>query len=332
MPMVRLPTAGAPPNSTRRRDAFYCKGLAWHAKGDAGRAIAAYSVAIGIDAKDDASHYARGMARADRKDYAGAVVDFDEALELDPGNPDYAIVRKAAAQGGGEPAAKARAAATKPAGQAQNKTVGDAIEQGTIWRAQNQFDQAIEQYDIAVAADPSNAGAHTLRGFTYALKGDPDRAMADYDKAIKLDPKSTDAYFYRTAIWLQRGKSDRAIADLSTIISLQPANADAYVLRSRARAMKHDCDGIIADSTKVIRLRPTDAEAWFNRGFCWNREKQYDRAIADLDEALRLDPNHANASKERDDAAMTRAANKQAPTTGGAAATPRPITKSGIAL
>ncbi|TGT60910.1 tetratricopeptide repeat protein, partial [bacterium M00.F.Ca.ET.159.01.1.1] len=74
------------------------------------------------------------------------------------------------------------------------------------------------------------------------------------------------------------------------------------------------------------------AEAWFNRGFCWNREKQYDRAIADLDEALRLDPNHANASKERDDAAMARAANKQAPTTGGAAATTRDIKKSGIAL
>ncbi|MGT2468448.1 tetratricopeptide repeat protein [Mesorhizobium atlanticum] len=34
----------------KARDAHYCEGMAWHAKGDAGRAIAAsYAVAIGID-------------------------------------------------------------------------------------------------------------------------------------------------------------------------------------------------------------------------------------------------------------------------------------------
>ncbi|TIU79912.1 MAG: tetratricopeptide repeat protein, partial [Mesorhizobium sp.] len=64
--------------------------------------IAAYSVAIGIDPKADASYYARGMARADSKDYAGAIADFDQALKLDPGNGDYAIARKAAVAARGE--------------------------------------------------------------------------------------------------------------------------------------------------------------------------------------------------------------------------------------
>ncbi|MGT2468447.1 hypothetical protein ACVOMV_32350 [Mesorhizobium atlanticum] len=30
------------------------------------------------------------MARADSKDYTGAIADFDEALKLDPGNGDHA--------------------------------------------------------------------------------------------------------------------------------------------------------------------------------------------------------------------------------------------------
>jgi tetratricopeptide (TPR) repeat protein len=222
-----------------------------------GGALLDLAKAISLDPDNADAYLIRSHARTLNGDKAGAAMDCRRAIELDrnrSGACDVQLVGDSSASPAlpqpHEPAtdspkpqaivpnvpstndlvdkslaAKAKVAAPQPASQIPNKTVDNAIEQGTIWRAQKQYDRAIEQYGIAIAADPSNAVAYTLRGFTYALKGDPDRAMADQNKAIKLNPKSTDSYYYRSALWMQKGKIDRAIADLTTIISLKPKDA-----------------------------------------------------------------------------------------------------------
>ncbi|RWE71941.1 MAG: tetratricopeptide repeat protein, partial [Mesorhizobium sp.] len=96
-----------------------------------------------------------GGAFAAKGDYDRAIADFDQALKLDP--------KMSLAHKGRELAlaAKGKVAASQPTGRLRNKTAEDAIEAGDIWRTQNQLDRALEQYGIAIAADPSNARAHT---------------------------------------------------------------------------------------------------------------------------------------------------------------------------
>ena len=50
------------------------------------------------------------------------------------------------------------------------------------------FDEAIRDYDQAIALKPNYAIAHKNRGDAYAKKGEFDRAIRNYDLAIELKP------------------------------------------------------------------------------------------------------------------------------------------------
>jgi tetratricopeptide (TPR) repeat protein len=68
------------------------------------------------------------------------------------------------------------------------------------WRGENyyekrEYDNAVANYSIAIALEPSDDLAYRLRGQAYEKKHD----LADYSKAIALDPKN--AFTYRLHVW-----------------------------------------------------------------------------------------------------------------------------------
>jgi tetratricopeptide (TPR) repeat protein len=95
---------------------------------------------------------ARGIAYKRKGDYDRAIVDYDEAIRLDPNN--------------------ARAYSNR----------------GNAYADKGDYDRAIADYDEAIRLDPKFARAYSNRGNAYDGKGDYDRAIADYDEAIRLDP------------------------------------------------------------------------------------------------------------------------------------------------
>jgi tetratricopeptide (TPR) repeat protein len=64
------------------------------------------------------------------------------------------------------------------------ETVRTHLDHGGACLDKGKHDEAIADYDKAIALDPSFALAYSNRGLAYAKKGDVDRAIADYDKAI----------------------------------------------------------------------------------------------------------------------------------------------------
>ncbi len=50
------------------------------------------------------------------------------------------------------------------------------------------YDDAIEDYDKAIALAPNDAIAYALRGGAYKHKGDKEQAIVDYRKALELNP------------------------------------------------------------------------------------------------------------------------------------------------
>lgn len=69
----------------------------------------------------------------------------------------------------------------------------------TNWRAWNglgfyhdtlaKWDQAIESYTKALAANPNSAIIHSNRGYSRILRGDVDAALPDLIRAVELDPR-----------------------------------------------------------------------------------------------------------------------------------------------
>src|SRR5262245_46207672 len=66
-------------------------------------------------------------------------------------------------------------------------TASSYLERGNVWVGKGAFDRAIDDFGLAIAFDPGQAGAWYNRAAARYLKGDLDGALADFNR----DRKST---------------------------------------------------------------------------------------------------------------------------------------------
>jgi TolB-like protein/class 3 adenylate cyclase/dienelactone hydrolase len=168
-----------------------------------------------------------------QKDLERAVESFDQALQLDPDNPQ-ALAGKAMAQiplsmafnrtnfanalNDGEKAADQLLAA-HPDNVWGHYVKGVVARSRGTFHLDTKFDAALTQFQSAIAADPNFAPAYADMGDTLVLSGRAEDAIEPIDKALRLDPHDSgrfmpeyymcDAYAHmakweQTATWCER--------------------------------------------------------------------------------------------------------------------------------
>ena len=194
----------------------------------------------------------------------------------------------------------------------------DHLNRGNDLLAEKKFDEALQEFDMAIAINSKFAEAYLKRGIAYAWKGDGDRALTEYNEAIRLRPRYAEAYYYRgmrinnigyfklaDADYNLDSSSidyfDRAIADYTRAIQINPNYLDAYFARAESYSNKEDYDLAIADYTSMLRINPNSADAYIARGTMYVLKNDHERAIAEYTSAIRIDPNYAEAYKNRGD-------------------------------
>jgi tetratricopeptide (TPR) repeat protein len=119
----------------------------------------------------------RGDSFSAIKDYAHAILDYDQAIRL---NPEYA--------------------------EAYNN-------RGYAYYWSGNPAHAIADYSRAIALRPNYAYAYNNRGAAYMASGHPDRAISDLDHALELQPEFPQAYINRGNAHLRSGHISLAFAD-----------------------------------------------------------------------------------------------------------------------
>ena len=112
----------------------------------------------------------RGNAYLSKREHDRAIVDYGEAIKLDP------------------------------------KYVAPLYNRGLAHAGKRDFDRAIADYSQALAINPKHVNAYDSRGLAYYSKRDYDRAIVDYNEAIKLDPKHSRAYAHRGVLFWGQGR------------------------------------------------------------------------------------------------------------------------------
>jgi tetratricopeptide (TPR) repeat protein len=186
------------------------------------RAIAS-SVVRGSDLA--VAYNQRGLAYENTGKHDAAVVDFSEAIRL---NPTYAIALN-------------------------NRS----------WALNNrgEYDRAIADSTAAIKLDPKYATAYVNRGVSYENKGECDKAISDYGEAIKLNPKFAGAYNNRGVCYNDKGDFGRAIQDFDEAIRLSPKETSPYFNRGASYEKKGDAERALANYRAVLRLKPNDPAA-----------------------------------------------------------------------
>ncbi|MBA3650390.1 MAG: tetratricopeptide repeat protein [Chthoniobacterales bacterium] len=127
----------------------------------------------------------------------------------------------------------------------------------------------------------------------------PDEALQELDKALEAEPRNRAALRLRAYIYLQQGKWEKAIADYDVAINtIAEVDIEGRTRRGFAYRNLKQYDKALEDVDKVIEARPKDVEAYRRRVFVYRAMKQNDKAIADLQTILKLKPDDKDAQEQ----------------------------------
>ena len=109
-----------------------------------------------------------------------------------------------------------------------DKLLSKYLQRGDQRLFAKKYDEAIDDYNEAIALKPNYAPVYSIRGYAYRIKGDFESAIKDYTKLIELRPDNADAYCDRGIAYSKNGDFERAIQDFNKAIQIKPNLADAY--------------------------------------------------------------------------------------------------------
>ncbi len=123
------------------------------------------------------------------------------------------------------------------------------LEQISKWKS------SISLWSCVIENEPGAVPqAYYSRGYAFYEKGLLDNALADYNTAIALNPFSYESYNNRGIILEKKGRYEEAIEDFGTVIRLMPSNYHAYYNRARLFRNLGMYDRAAEDSDKAAEL------------------------------------------------------------------------------
>lgn len=171
---------------------------------------------------------------------------------------------------------------------------------GIAFLEQGLIDNAISDFDKAVALRPDYAEAFNNRGNAKYVAGRYEEAIADFDEALHLNPKLTAVLSNRGQAYNTLQRYASAVADLDIYLREKPHDRDALLNRAFALRQLKAYGRAIDDLTAALRLGPRDPIALNAR--CWTRAiaaLELREALVDCDESLRLRPGNCQTLDSR---------------------------------
>ncbi len=109
--------------------------------------------------------------------------------------------------------------------------MNDYYQQGLAKAQARDYWGAIEDFQLALIANPAAAEVYYRRGLAYFDLGDNLSAVSDYTKSIELRPQQRDAYYGRSLVRLILKNLSGALTDINQAIAFGRDYAPAYQLK-----------------------------------------------------------------------------------------------------
>ncbi|MGZ4056014.1 MAG: tetratricopeptide repeat protein [Bacteroidia bacterium] len=138
-------------------------------------------------------------------------------------------------------------------------------------------------------------------GMALEALGKQDDALTDFEKAIAIDPKYPEALCEHGIILISKGSKDKGCMDLRKAKTLKNDKAkdlyekDAcsgmsttFVTSGDTKFAAKDYDGALTDYTSAIQLNSDSIDPYLKRAQCNLQLKKYDKAVNDYNKALKI--------------------------------------------
>ncbi len=268
-------------------------------------------------------------------DYAGAAAAYAAALELEPDNAGYILLRGQALLNAGNglealpelTALEARSGDYRVSALIADIYVGQGQIDYAIWsleraleKAENANDAAAqastlvklgalqrslgretlatEAYERAVAVDPGSWEAQYNLGVTYLEAGQPRQALAPLQQSARLNGNQAEVYLALATAYDQLAESDQALTNAQEAIAR--LTDPELMLDARfiaARALYRNAEYLAASEQlqSVVQARSGDAQVQLWSGLTAYQLRDYATAVRAFERAAQLAPNSIEA-------------------------------------
>jgi tetratricopeptide (TPR) repeat protein len=281
------PTIATAPSSNKiNPDRLLSVGGARQNKGDSRGALIAYNNALKMQPNNPDAYFRRGVLYYDMKNYQAAYSDFNQVVRLSPDSA-VAFMNRGLSQDLMQKNQEAVKDYTKSI--SLNPQYAAAyLNRGAVKNELGDYQGALTDLNQAINLKQNYALGYLNRGDSYIGLQDYRRAIADLDLAISLKPDNALAYSLRGYAYRKLEQYERSILDYDLAIRFQPDYVSAYFGRAFARRGSKDDQGALQDYSKVINLSPQFAEAYYNRGLIYIDFGDKSKALADFQKASTL--------------------------------------------
>jgi len=144
-----------------------------------------------------------------------------------------------------------------------------------------------------------SAQAHVLLGQTLDEWSDPERAQQEFERALALDPSSAGANFERGRLALEGNDLDTAERYLQKAVGLAPDSGRCEYYLGLVFVRRPPTSGSLASARRhlerALELAGPHAGVFFALGGVCEREKKTQEAVEYFEKAVQLAPDYADA-------------------------------------
>lgn len=152
------------------------------------------------------------------------------------------------------------------------------------------FAEALGCYNRALDIDKNNIKARTFRGDIYRDWGRNQQALQEYDMALAIDPAYRDALLGKAQILVLQHKESQAMDIYQDVLSRDPKNAIALYNAANIQAKENNLEEAMDKLNQVLLLKQDCAEALYARGVVEEQMGDLEAARADYAKAQMVDP------------------------------------------
>jgi len=260
-----------------------------------------------------------GNALMESLKYDDAVVQYTNAIGLEPSNAEYYSARGSAYENLG----KFNEAYTDFGKSVifNSKDVEEVIKLGRVCNKMGKYNEALALLNKATGMDKRNARAYpekviTLiglekydqalrtsdtailirddamhyyyRGIIYANLNNDIIAKREFEKSISKDKKAVAPRLALADLLVRINDTKSATEQVNTVLAMNDKNVDAYVVRSRIYKKQLDYANAINDLSKTILIDAENPEYYLIRGTYYKEFNQHSNGINDLSKYITL--------------------------------------------
>lgn len=186
------------------------------------------------------------------------------------------------------PAARSRRAKPRPAnaGAWVYTTTQEKVEPGTVhlqkawsYQAGGMLDWALQEFERALAENPSLVKAHLGIGEIYEVRGDYNRAAEAYEGARRIAPRNFDATYKLGLMYQLLDRVEDAVGLYQQALAIEPESPEAHLNLATAYLQLNQAGLALPYAQRATELDPDSRPAFVNLGAIQMALGEYDAAI-----------------------------------------------------